>query len=661
MRRFLSAFFLLVIFLNEIHAQSEFDIFDDDKTETPVSAELYGSFYELSFGRTDLLWGELLYNRDFEVSRGYGKNGWLNYGRPRPDLEDWWHSGYEEPKWYLWRSGVRNDTIPLYDNNYWPSGHGRYFVNINNKGNGDVVILAQNRIYIRRNCGYNFSGWFSNCTFFSAEKESDKNVGIKVALYANGDFSSKITEAVINVNTNQFSSYTAKLFSRDYEGWATFAIEIPGKQKIAVDYLSLSADDDIKGWKKEPLTLIKDVIRPTNLRFPGGCYSSFYDWRDGVGPREFRPIDYNSFYYCEYGNDVGTLEFIDLCEEIGAKPYFCVPVMFNDVNNALEWLDFCNNPHNERRLSYGRKQPLNVLYWELENEAYRKYDAITYAKLCVDYAKKMKAKDPRVKLIMGNYWVYHTRFKEMLEIAGPYIDMISNRGGNMQEWADDIKVLNEYNKLHGTNITLCHTEFMAPLSRKENEINGLNAVENSENETMFNRVVRWEYAMNVAEHYIFFQNMGSAFTTAQFSNLDDCWGLSLLNIAKEKSFLSASGVVFSLFNSLDVVYPQKWVQKDDNKNVVLQAAWNEQRNKFTIILLNFNSEEYKCRLNLKGFENKFKSKGMRYFITPSSKSVFNTVETPDNIKLEKCVESVSKHLSVEIPAMSLYAIEMYVK
>lgn len=52
--------------------------------------------------------------------------------------------------------------------------------------------------------------------------------------------------------------------------------------------------------------------------------------------------------------------------------------------------------------------------------------------------------------------------------------MITNRGGTLEEMRADITILKAYNKTHGTDIKLCHTEYRAPVSRNEETTNGLN-------------------------------------------------------------------------------------------------------------------------------------------------------------------------------------------
>ena len=51
------------------------------------------------------------------------------------------------------------------------------------------------------------------------------------------------------------------------------------------------------------------------LRWPGGCFAEIYDWRDGIGPREKRPVRINWWHNHDHRyepNEVGTDEFIFL-------------------------------------------------------------------------------------------------------------------------------------------------------------------------------------------------------------------------------------------------------------------------------------------------------------------------------------------------------------
>lgn len=343
-----------------------------------------------------------------------------------------------------------------------------------------------------------------------------------------------------------------------------------------------------KGWRNNVVELTKNNLPSAIMRFPGGCFASLYNWRDGVGNRDQRPVNYETWWGNALVNDVGTGEFVDFCRMTNQVPFICVPVMFGTPENARDWVDFCNNSKNEQRIKGGYTQPLNVKYWELDNETYRRLDAITYANKCVEFSKAMKKVDPKIKIVMGNYWLFHAKFKEMLEIAYPYIDLISNRGGSMEELADDIKVLAAFNKKHNTNIELCHTEFRAPLERIGKGTDGLNKPKDADDkETLFTKAVRWEYGMSVLDQFIQFQHFGGDFAFANFVNFSDGWGENLINVPKDRTFLSSVGKAYEFLNKLSIAYPLKIENKDIDQDVELQIAWNQQKTKCTLIILNF--------------------------------------------------------------------------
>lgn len=105
------SFLFICLLLADLHAQNTIKIIDKDKTSTPVSPYLWGSFFEMGFGRSDLLWGELLFNRSFENTKPVSEsNSWYTCYRGDVKEAKWWHSGYEEPKWYLLADGRKEVT-----------------------------------------------------------------------------------------------------------------------------------------------------------------------------------------------------------------------------------------------------------------------------------------------------------------------------------------------------------------------------------------------------------------------------------------------------------------------------------------------------------------------------------------------------------------------
>ncbi|MEJ7736415.1 MAG: hypothetical protein WKF97_03220 [Chitinophagaceae bacterium] len=620
---------------------SEYKIKHVITVEKPVSPLLYGSFIELGFGRYDNLWAEMLYNRSFEEDSAFTTD-WVQFTKPQKEMEDWWHSGYEQQPWYLSKS--MDDSLSNYDKNrsYWPACHSKTNINIINKSKTDPVYFAQDGMVIRKGMSYHFSGYFNNGNGFGAEKYSKDQVTIIVGLYKEMDLSQPIVEKTLLINTSSFDKYELELPASDYEGRATFAIKIPANKHIGVDLVSLMPADNIKGWRKDVINTTKTSLGVSYMRFPGGCYASFYDWRDGIGDPFYRSVDLVSFWGSPVINDIGTLEFVEFCRELNAEPQICVPLMFKSIENTLEWLSFCNEPNNKLRAKYGHPEPLNVKYWELENEMYRKMDAITYAGKCAEFSKAMKEIDPTIKTIMGDYWIYNSKLKEMLEIAGPYIDIVNNRGGGIAEQAADIAIIREYNKKNNRSIQICHSEFRAPLERSTKGVDGLNRVESVNNESLQNMSVRWAFGMSVLDQFIHFQNFGGDYAYLNFTSLNDTWGENLINISKEGVYLSSSGKALELLNKLQIAYPVEISDKEKDRDIVLQAAWNKEKTSFTLIALNFSGINKACSFNLSDLNTKFDpiknhavvyADNLKDFNSPKEHNKIKSID--DKIKIEK--------------------------
>ena len=50
--------------------------------------------------------------------------------------------------------------------------------------------------------------------------------------------------------------------------------------------------EHIHGIRKDFVDALRE-IQPPLIRWPGGCYADTYHWREGIGPREQRPVTFN--------------------------------------------------------------------------------------------------------------------------------------------------------------------------------------------------------------------------------------------------------------------------------------------------------------------------------------------------------------------------------
>ena len=169
-------------------------------------------------------------------------------------------------------------------------------------------------------------------------------------------------------------------------------------------------------WHQSVIDKVNELA-PTMIRW-GGCFASYYHWKEAIGPYKERTPMINYLWGGLYNNHVGTHEVIDFCKKVNADPLFVVNMesdgrmhwayppngenRFGTAEEAAEWVDYCNNPDNKLRLSLGNKTPYNVKYWQIGNETSycpTGYNADQCAKATIRFARAMRKADPSIKLI----------------------------------------------------------------------------------------------------------------------------------------------------------------------------------------------------------------------------------------------------------------------
>ncbi len=146
-----------------------------------------------------------------------------------------------------------------------------------------------------------------------------------------------------------------------------------------------------------------------NIRFPGGTLSDYYNWRDGIGPVEERPVTDHPTDQGRSPNVMGTPEFLRFCQAAGAQPLLTVNAGTGTPEEAAAWVAYCNAPSNSERAADGLPAPANVRLWEVGNELYlpgnpgdKKKITIPpeeYADRFLKFAAAMRKVDPTIKLM----------------------------------------------------------------------------------------------------------------------------------------------------------------------------------------------------------------------------------------------------------------------
>jgi len=190
---------------------------------------------------------------------------------------------------------------------------------------------------------------------------------------------------------------------------ATLEITATGSGSMYVGAVSLMPADNVKGFRKEIVAVLKELDFGV-LRFPGGNFLSSHEWRNAVGDIDKRPPIYDTVWKAVQPNDVGTDEFIELCKLLGVAPYITVSAGFGDAWSARELVEYANGaattPMGKWRAANGHRQPYGVKYWGIGNEPWGDYQMGSmaleqYEVKHNDFAKAMRKVDASIILIAG--------------------------------------------------------------------------------------------------------------------------------------------------------------------------------------------------------------------------------------------------------------------
>ncbi|MCU1492702.1 MAG: hypothetical protein JWO62_466 [Acidimicrobiaceae bacterium] len=164
---------------------------------------------------------------------------------------------------------------------------------------------------------------------------------------------------------------------------------------------------DNEGFRTDVIEAVR-ALKPPVLRWPGGNFVSGYHFTDGIGPVSGRPTRFDAAWRVEESNRFGTDEFMRYCELVGAEPYLCLNMGTGTLDEAREWLEYCNfagrSAAADRRRANGRDAPYGVRYWGLGNEVYGDWqighkDAKEYVRTAREWAKVLTWTDPDVELV----------------------------------------------------------------------------------------------------------------------------------------------------------------------------------------------------------------------------------------------------------------------
>ncbi|MGH9587992.1 MAG: alpha-L-arabinofuranosidase C-terminal domain-containing protein [Acidobacteriaceae bacterium] len=171
-----------------------------------------------------------------------------------------------------------------------------------------------------------------------------------------------------------------------------FVIEVEGDERVDLDEFSLMPSDNLDGLDPDVVAMAKAMDTPL-VRF-GGNFTSGYNWRDGVGPRDKRVSMMNLAWGIPEYNTFGTDEFLHFCDLIGAEPQFALNLGGGTPQEAAEWVRYIDQHWHQH----------SGLLWELGNELWGNWN-LGYPTLdqlaarTLAFSKAIHAVEPTSRLI----------------------------------------------------------------------------------------------------------------------------------------------------------------------------------------------------------------------------------------------------------------------
>src|SRR5215469_8296477 len=185
------------------------------------------------------------------------------------------------------------------------------------------------------------------------------NAGVPMAAAQKVQLGIDVSKSGARIDRNIFGQFAEHLGHGVYEGiWVGPDSPIPNTRSIRNDVVAALK-----------------AIKVPNVRWPGGCFADEYHWRKGIGPADKRAVTLNP----NWGgviepNSLGTNEFMDFLDQIGAEAYLSVNLGSGTPQEAAEWLEYLTTAQPttlaKERAANGHPSPYKVAFLGIGNESW---------------------------------------------------------------------------------------------------------------------------------------------------------------------------------------------------------------------------------------------------------------------------------------------------
>jgi alpha-N-arabinofuranosidase len=619
---------------------------DAGKTREPISKCIYGQFIE-HLGRCIYggLWAEMLEDRKFYYPITDDYNPWgMSSGAKQ------WKSGpYKYLKASPWKVIGPAGTVTMDVNNPYV---GKQTPVIHLAGDGNEAGISQDGLAIEKGRGY------TGRIILAGDREAGP---IMVRIVPDNGRPIDINVGEVS---GEFKTYmldfTSPVSSEDVR------IEIVGRGRgiFRIGTLSLMPADNVKGWRRDVVELLKELDSPI-YRWPGGNFVSGYNWRDGIGQRDKRPPRKNPAWKGVEHDDVGIHEYMELMEMIGAEPYIAINTGKGTVEEAAAEVEYCNGdantPTGKLRAQNGHPEPYHVKWWAVGNEMFGSWqlgympqaEYVQKHKRTVEAIRKV---DPNTKLVAVGF-------------VGSWSQTM------LRDCADDMNLISEHIYVKDNNDVVRHTKLLAKeikrvadAHRKYRE--DINEIKNKDIRIAMDEWNYWygNYVYGeLGVQYHLKDGLGVATGLHEFFRNSDLYFMAnyaqtvnvigAIKTSRTAAELETTGLVLKMYRQHFGEIPVE-VAGGSIYPLDVSAAWTGDRKALTIGIVNPTDKECEVPVELKGI--KVANKSRQWFITGTDPLIYNEPgKEPKVVVEEKMVEGPSNKLNV--PAYSVSIFELAVE
>ena len=406
-------FLSIALMATALLAEAQVNINIDALQRGPeISPTHYGIFYEdINHAADGGIYAELIRNRSFEDGPRFGAPA---------DMQAW--SMYAAAPSQLTATLIQpSKNVKLLND----AQHNALELNVNASAASPVCLInvgfwGINAVQGRQ---YRMSFWAKGKYKGNIKATLCDEHGTNV--YAIAD-----VEAVL---TKDWTKYEAVLQSEGNDEKALFALVFDGVGVIDLDVVSLfppTFKNRENGMRPDLANMLWQM-HPKFMRFPGGCFvegqespENAFRWERTIGPIEEREGHWNVNWGYRTTDGLGFHEYLQLAEDLGAKPLYVVNVgiwhggytpldSLKDtwLKECLDALEYANGDVNTKygalRAENGHPEPFNIEYLEIGNENYNFYmdsnrdQSHQYPERYKLFYDAIKAKYPNIKII-GN-------------------------------------------------------------------------------------------------------------------------------------------------------------------------------------------------------------------------------------------------------------------